>query len=261
MDEQYQVYLNRVLGMTRSDHYQNQWSLIQSSPKFSPNAAGAWEPKPFPGYTVVTPPGSEDSANPRFYGALTELQHRLAELLPAPFGLLLPPASFHFTLADLIWDGAYAQAAERDPDYETKLQASIRETFDQQAPKVSQDDPILLQGLGLMVMTRAIGICLAPHTEADYDRLLDVRRAVYQNPNLLGLGIEQQYHFTGHITLGYFGQLPNQVDTMALSQALTELNKQFLEDSPEFTLDRVELRKFDNMHTYSRETDWPTLRF
>lgn len=261
MDEQYQVYLNRVLGMTRSDHYQSQWSLVQSSPKFSPNAAGAWEPKAFPGYTVVTPPGSEDSANPRFYGALADLQQKLAALLPAPFGLLLPPASFHLTLADLIWDGAYAQAVQRDADYETKLQDYLRETFAQQAPKVSTGEPILLQGLGLMVMTRAIGICLAPHTEADYDRLIGVRRAVYQNPNLFALGIEQQYHFTAHITLGYFGQLPDQIDTVALSAALEDLNKEFLENAPEFTLDLVEMRKFDNMHTYRRQPDWPTLQF
>ncbi|MEB3272305.1 MAG: DUF1868 domain-containing protein [Prochlorothrix sp.] len=261
MDEQYQVYLNRVLGMTRLEHYQSQWSLIQSSPKFSPNAAGVWEPKAFPGYTVVTPPGSEDSANPRFYRALADLQQKLADLLPSPFGLLLPPASFHLTLADLIWDGAYTQATQQDAAYETKLQNCIQETLSQQSATVSTGNPILLQGLGLMVMTRAIGICLAPHTEADYDRLIGVRRSVYQNPNLFALGIEQQYHFTAHITLGYFGHLPEQVDTVALSQALETLNKEFLENCPEFTLDRVELRKFDNMHTYRREATWPVLQF
>ncbi len=261
MDEQYQAYINRVVGMTRTDHYQNQWGLIQSSPKFRPDSTGTWEANPFPGYTVVTPPGPEDRANPRFYGALADLQQQLADLLPSPFGLSLPPSSFHLTLADLIWDSAFQQAVHHDSSYEAKLHGYIQETFNQQAPTVSQGEPILLQVLGLMVMTRAIGVCLAPHTEADYDRLVGVRRSVYQNPGLFALGIQQQYHFTAHITLGYFGQLPETVDAMALSGAMEDLNQGFLDACPEFTVDRIELRKFENMTLYRREPTWPTLSF
>lgn len=264
MDDQYQTYINRVVAMTRSEHHQSQWPLIQSSPKFRPPTqpgATAWEAVPFPGYTIVTPSGSEDKANPRFYKALGELQVKLADLIPSPFGLALPPESFHFTLADLVWDRSYLQAIAANPTYEPQIQGAIAQTFAQQAPQVSQGQPILLQVMGFVVMTRAIGLCLAPHTESDYERLVGVRRSVYQSPHILALGIEQQYHFTAHITLGYFGQLPDTIDPLPLSQGLEQLTHDFLETCPEFTIDQVELRKFDNMTHYFREPDWPVLRF
>jgi len=56
-----------------------------------------------------------------------------------------------------------------------------------------------------MVMTRSVGVCLAPTDENSYKQILEFRRSIYQNPDLIALGIEQQYHFTAHITLAYFG--------------------------------------------------------
>jgi hypothetical protein len=179
-------------------------------------------------------------------------------MLPDALGIPLPPDSFHLTVADLVWNGAYEQKLEAQADYEETLRQEMATVLAQQA---GDRATIRLQVLGFMVMTRAISIALAPHTEADYDRILNLRQAIYQSPKLLALGIEQQYDFTAHITLGYFGKIPATLASEPLSGQLAELNGQFLESFPEFDVGQAELRKFDNMTHYYRQLDWPLLKF
>src|SRR3712207_2457399 len=113
-----------------------------------------------------------------------------------------------------------------------------------------------------MLRPRAIAVCLAPHDESSYKRMLEFRRAIYQNPGLIALGIEQQYHFTAHVTLGYFGEIPGQLDRDRTSNTLSELNQQALiEEASTFWIRWAHLRKFDDMMRYYREPDWPILEF
>jgi hypothetical protein len=113
-----------------------------------------------------------------------------------------------------------------------------------------------------MIRPRAIAVCLAPQDENSYQRTLQLRRSIYQNPSLIGLGIEQQYHFTAHITLGYFGDISPQLDRDRLSNTLSELNQQALaEEVSAMGIRRAQLRKFDDMMRYYREPDWPVLDF
>jgi hypothetical protein len=78
---------------------------------------------------------------------------------------------------------------------------------------------------------------------------------------LIALGIEQHYHFTAHVTLAYFGEVSSDLDRTSFSTNLSELNEKWLFNLPEFSINRVELRKFDNMTHYYREPDWPILDF
>jgi len=72
--------------------------------------------------------------------------------------------------------------------------------------------------------------------------------------------VEQHYHFTAHITLGYFGDLSPNLDRDRFLSTIFELNQQWLENSPDFWVHRAELR-FDDMTRYYREPDWPVLEF
>ncbi|UBF24058.1 hypothetical protein K9N68_20290 [Kovacikia minuta CCNUW1] len=113
-----------------------------------------------------------------------------------------------------------------------------------------------------MVMTRAIALCLVPTDEYSYDRILKFRRAIYQNHDLIGLGIEQQYYFTPHITLGYFGAIPSSEDLPILSNHFTELNQQWVDNETQaFWVYKAELHKFDDMTHYYRQPDWATFEF
>ena len=271
MDDTYQTYVNRVIQITRPETYRSQLQHIQKSAKFQPQSSEkGWQAAPFPGYTVITPPWIEDQENTPFYNNLKEYQQQLVEQLDPVSLVPVPPDSFHLTLADLIWDSAYRHANE-NPEFEGQLRDRIARILQQYQPSAVDVSPVRLQLLGLMVMTRAIGVCLAPKDEESYERIVRFRRAIYQDPGLMALGIEQQYHFTAHVTLGYFVGIPSDLEPETvgsadvvpqLSNTLNQLNEQWMEwDSQELLVQRAELRKFDDMTRYYREPDWPVLEF
>ncbi len=261
MDENYQTYLNRAMRLILPETYRSQVQLIQESPKFRPHVEKGREAVPFPGYTIVTPPGSEDPKNAALYEQMKHCQQQLLQQLGSRLFAPVPPESFHLTLADLIWDSAYRAASEENPNFETELQQCIAQIF-AQCHSIAEDKSIEFHAIGLMVMTRAIAVCLAPVDEYSYERILKFRRAIYQNRNLIGLGIEQQYYFTPHITLGYFGDIPPAEDLSVLGDRITEINQQWSDSSSqEFWVYRAELRKFDDMTEYYRKPDWPIFEF
>jgi hypothetical protein len=110
-------------------------------------------------------------------------------------------------------------------------------------------------------MPRAVGVCLVPKNERSYEEIIRFRRIIYQNRKLMGLGVEQHYHFTAHVTLGYFGEIPPELDRINLSMMFSEFNQSLPLDTPDFLINQVELRKFDDMTHYYRQPDWPSLDF
>lgn len=247
--------------MTVRETYQSRMQHIHESPKFQPQPDGGRHPVPFPGYTVITPPSEDESENAAFYKNLQACQQQLLEQLDSGLMVPVPPESFHCTLADLIWDGAYLDARAK-PNFDELLHAQIAQSFANYKESAINRRPIRWLVLGLMVMPRALGVCLVPGDEDSYEQIVQLRRAIYQNPGLIGLGVEQQYHFTGHITLGYFGEISPQVDRDRLSTLFCEFTNRWLEADPqELWLRRAELRKFDDMTRYYRSDDWPVLEF
>jgi hypothetical protein len=260
LDDTLQTYLNRVARMTLKDAYQSGLQHIQVSPKFQATEGGARKPVSFPGYTVITPPMREDVENQEFYKNIESCQQQLLEMLAPGLMVPVPADSFHVTLADLIWDGSYRDASAENPDYDEQLRSAIAQSF-QQCQSLAGGPPIRWQALGVMLRTRAIGICLAPKNEQSYEQIVQLRRAIYQNQQLMGLGIEQQYHFTGHITLGYFGEIPSSLDREHLSSVLADFNDKWLDSPQEIVIQKAEIRKFDDMTRYYREADWPVFQF
>ena len=262
MDENFQTYLNRAMRMTLPETYRSQVQHIQDSPKYQRHAELGLEALPFPGYTIVSPPGLDDSAeNQVLFPFLERIQQQLLKRLGPEVFAPVPSASFHLTLADLIWDSAYKHAIDTSDQFEVQLRDCIAQIF-QSCDGMQQGMAIQFQVLGLMVMTRAIGVCLAPTDEGSYERILRFRRALYQNRELIGLGIEQQYYFTPHVTLGYFGTTPPIDKRATLAEDIIDLNQEWLDSEPQmFWVSQAELRKFDDMTRYYRESDWPVFQF
>jgi hypothetical protein len=263
LDDNYQTYLNRLVRLTLPEAYKSQAQHIQESSKFQPHS-GLRQAASFPGYTLITPPAAEEeSENSAFYAKLQTYQQELLQL-PVNSNLIVPvpSASFHLTLADLIWDNAYLDAYEKNPKFDEELHSCVAEMFQQyQQLMTNRSHPIKWQILGLILMPRAVAVCLVPQDERCYEEIIKFRRAIYQNPNLIALGIEQHYHFTAHVTLAYFGEVSSDLDRTNFSTMLSQLNEKWLLNLPEFSINRVELRKFDNMTRYYREPDWPILDF
>ena len=244
--------------MTLPQSYKSQLEYIQPSPKFKKVINGQVEAANFPGYSVITPPGEEDSQNSNFYQALQKCQEQLIELFGTSLMIPLPGNSFHLTLADLIWESAFLDASQNNPLFEEKLRSCIAESF-QELSISSKGHQIQWQIFGIIVMTRSVSVSLVPKDESSYEQVLKLRRSIYQNPNFIALGIEQQYHLTAHVTLGYFGEIPSDLDIASLADSISELNHQWLETTPEILVHRGELRKFDDMMSYYRESDWPVV--
>ena len=151
--------------MTLPATYESQVKNIQASPKFGIAADGSRQPVPFPGYSVITPPGDEDSGNSGFYASLAACQKQLTERLEPDLLVLVNPASFHFTLADLIWDSAFKTATEANPDFEGKLCDRIEDSFSIYRNSIEESAPIQWQIMGLTVRPRAIEVSLVPKNE------------------------------------------------------------------------------------------------
>lgn len=248
------------MRMTLPEHYQFQWQHVQPSPKFQTEPSGShYRALPFPGYTVTTPPWTDDSDNTAFYKRLEGCQQWLHDQLGPELFIPIPAKSLHLTLADLIWENDYQAAIQEQPQFEEQLRACIARIFQCYQPLSQCHEPVKLQLVGLMLMPRAIGVCLIPKSEPAYECIVQLRRAIYQSPDLIGLGIQQQYHFTAHVTLGYFGNIPPNLDSRRLTTEFMILNQQLQEESLELQIQRVELRKFDDMTDYYREANWPTV--
>ena len=257
MDETYQDYINRVARQTLPASHETQLKSIQSSPKFV-----AGKPADFPGYTVITPLGQEDSANTEFYTHLETLQQNLQQKIDSDLLVPLPPETFHLTLADLIWENAYSQAVEEDANFERELRKEIKAIFERYQQAISVTQPVAWQLLGLAIRPRAIVACLVPKDRESYEPVVQLRRSIYQNGTLMGLGIEQQYDYTAHITLGYFGEIADDREKDSLSNVISEINERLMETKEQIlTIHQVQLHKFDNMIYYYREPDWATVKF
>jgi hypothetical protein len=260
VDESYHTYLNRVAKMTLPATYESQVKNIQESPKFRLTAAGVREPVAFPGYSAITPPGAEDPHNAGVFQDLAACQQRLTKQLESDLLVLVDPASFHFTLADLIWDSAYKMATDANTDFESKLRDRIEDSFNIYRNSVVETRPIRWQIMGLTVRPRAIEVSLVPKDEYSYERIIAFRRAIYQNSSLISLGIEQQYYFTAHTTLAYFANVHQEIDRTRLSDTLQEYNMHWLDHPQEIILAQGQLRKFTDMYTYERQSNFPIVQ-
>ncbi|NJR45038.1 MAG: DUF1868 domain-containing protein [Hyellaceae cyanobacterium CSU_1_1] len=251
MDESYQEYINRVARLTLPSVCALQLQGIQQSPKFVDG-----KPVSFPGYSVITPPAAEDDVNHKFYQQLETLQRQLFDGLGQNFFIPLPTTSFHFTLADLIWDESYRQVVKDNPNFDRELQQQVAASMNEYQAELDHQ-PISWQLWGVITRPRAIMACLVPKDQNSYQSVIKLRRALYQNAGIIGLGVEQQYDLTAHITLGYFDHIPDSLNRDRLCIVMSQINDRLVESElPEFTLKQAELRKFEDMIHYNRESDW-----
>lgn len=257
MDESYQDYINRVARLTLPNACSMQLQTIQHSPKFIEG-----KPVSFPGYSVITPLAKEDRANEKFYAQVKTLQQQLSQQLDKNFLVPLPEGSFHFTLADLVWDESYRQIAAANPNFDQELRQQVIASFTQYQDAVDNLKPLTWQLWGIITRPRAIMACLVPKDQESYDSIIQLRRSLYQNSGLIGLGIEQQYDLTAHITLGYFDQIPDTLNRDRLCIVMSQINDRLVESElSTMTIKEIQLRKFEDMVQYNREPDWANIQF
>ncbi|ELR98721.1 DUF1868 domain-containing protein [Gloeocapsa sp. PCC 73106] len=257
MNETYQDYINRVVPMTLRATHEGQLNSIQKSAKFEQG-----QPVAFPGYTIMTPTFAQDSQNQAFYRLIQSCQAQLLDELGSELIVMVPPLSFHLTVADLVWDSNYLAGVEENTDFEINLRKEVDNSFQDYRRLKQPEDSIEFQLLGITIFPRALAVSLVAKTEEDYHNITQVRQLVYQNRSLIASGVQQQYTFTPHITLGYFGEIGPDFNSDRLLQTLANINEQWIDtEAPALSVRRIQLHKFDNMIDYYRESDWPEIVF
>ncbi|MGK7927411.1 MAG: DUF1868 domain-containing protein, partial [Spirulina sp.] len=73
--------------------------------------------------------------------------------------------------------------------------------------------------------------------------------------------VQQQYHYTAHITLGYFSARVETFNRDRFCDLLTEFNDRWTDTEEILTLERAELYKFDDMTRFYKEPDFPVVEF
>lgn len=155
---------------------------------------------------------------------------------------------------------ALSRSPEANPQFEEQLKTCIQESFQNYQNAKTQLRESQWQILGLLIFPRALAVGLVPRDESSYEKIVQLRRYLYQNADLIALGIEQQYYFTAHVTLGYFGKISPQLDREKLCSTLSSFNDKWLEDAPQILrIQQIELRKFEDMMSYNRETEDPVV--
>jgi hypothetical protein len=256
MDNNYQTYVNKTAQLTLPKNYLQQLKNIQNSAKFREGKAIY-----FPGFSVITPPGNDDSYNNEFYSQLKEFQAQIAQNLDSNLFIPIPPSSFHLTVADLIWEQDYEKSVKKNPNFDSLLIQEINAIFEEYKRGLTNSNPLQFELLGLSIFPRAITICLVP-SEKDYQEILTLRKYIYQNANIIKLGIEQHYDFNAHITLGYFDQIIPNLDLENIQNTLTSINDEWLEKNPpNFFINQIELRKFDDMTIYNPVPNCTTINY
>lgn len=257
MDDSYQVYVNRVASLTLRHNQASQLTNIHTSQKFNHG-----QPTTFRGCTIMTLPGEEDSQNQEFYQILSSYQQELLQHLAPGVLVPLPQDSFHCTVADLIWEENYEDAIAQNPDFDLQLAQSVGSSFTNYQQEHGHHRTVKFELIGLSFFPRSLVACLVPASEEDYQRVIDLRRHIYQNENVLALGIERQRNnFTAHITLGYFGEEASNIDSDNFLDAIAKINeRQADEQHPCFNLEKIELRKFENMVSFNSLDQGPIVK-
>ena len=162
---------------------------------------------------------------------------------------LLPPATFHLTLADgVVW-----------PDEQAKLgiRGKTREVFAAIRTRGMQVAHLKVAGVGISAGVSIVAWCV-PRSEADLQRLHDLLREL-QTLNRWNNQVcrRDPEGFLGHITLAYFTDGLSTEDYSGLLDCLRPYEQW---TSGTLAVDRVELRYFRDIQQWSAGLETVDLR-
>lgn len=248
-DLSYEVYEARIAGLVSPGGIAADAADSSPSRKFVRHDSG-WQPEPFHGVTVITPPCADDTVNHGLYVALADLQQAVIQR----FGLadigLLPVSSLHMTVADLLYAAdyrPYRQDADRASDLHQQI-AGVFESVGRMPVQAWRVRGLSAFGAGVTAV-----LDCAPD---DYQRLMRLRAAIYDLP-----GVAHPGTFTAHISF-FYRQYTDPAVGARLAGILTALNHQVdWQALPAFQVYRAELRAFADMAAYSRQPGWPVYVF
>lgn len=218
-----------------------------------------WVPNEYMGYAVVSMlnanPGNEVLSR-----YLQEIQASLQENLQPVNGFyMLPPESFHQTVANTLSDVRF-KANILNAGIEPVYPDMVKHAFDKISVNRLQN-PIKMRAAGLSVFGTAIGMLFTFDNEADYNRILRFRAGLYDDDKLASLDVKMTRPFIGHITLVYIEQKLNKNQKDHLATIVKEINEDVRSKKLYFLISNTGLRRYDHLAEFCNADNYPVYQF
>lgn len=218
-----------------------------------------WIPNEYKGFAVVAMLNS-NPGNEALKTLLTEVQSELQEnLRPLNSFYMLPPDSFHQTVANTLSDERF-KANIVKPGLEGAYPGMVRDAFYNIKTHI-QEAPIKMRLIGLSVFSNAIGVLGTFESDADYNCILDFRSGFFDDAQLKGLDVKMTRPFIGHITLAYAEQKLNINQKAHLANTINEINAQVFSKRQYFLISNTGLRRYDHLGEFMNAPNYPVYQF
>ncbi|MEE2786391.1 MAG: hypothetical protein VX589_03565 [Myxococcota bacterium] len=205
------------------------------------------QPVYFPGLSVVSPPGPESPQWSTIYQPLVELREGILSDLPGSGHQSVPDESLHVTGADLIAGPRYLAQTKRVGDFDNLLAEQVNVAW-AQMPATGR--PLRWQFAGIAFFQHALVCLLNPVDKSDYDPLIHLRDLIYGCSDLAELGVRKTKPFMAHITLAYYTNIPPLPTRLSWLERCRLRQDTFDIFKVPFSLDTLEIRRFQDMTAY-----------
>jgi hypothetical protein len=213
-----------------------------------------WIPREYKGVAVLSMVDT-NSGNEGLPFRLSALQDELRAYLPPPAYYMLPVASFHQTVANMVSAERY-RVTILDGGLEKEYPAIVGAAF-AQLPSPVTAPPVSMRLLGISIFGTALGLLGSFEKEEDYDRIIRFRSLLYGNHRLAALDIGITRPFIGHITLAYIEQELSGVEREHLARVVNGINERIRPKNYSFALSTTGLYRYDHLAAFYREDSWP----
>jgi hypothetical protein len=220
---------------------------------------GAWRGLSYEGCAVVSMV-STNPANDGLSESLQAMQQQVMDCFADPATcFLLPPASFHQTVANTLSDDRYRENVVQ-PGLTDQYPALISRAF-ANVPPATDPTPIRMRLAGLSLFSSAVGILGVFDHPADYERILAFREAFYADPDLAALTVRRTRPFIGHITLAYLETELSKPEKTRLVETCAAINQRLTDEPLYFTISTTELRSYPHLADFQTKEGYPVYSF
>jgi hypothetical protein len=256
-DLSFSEYTDRQFREVEADRLLERAMTLRPSGNYRYTGKG-WVPQSYPGYAVVSMV-AENPGNDPLPEILKALQTELLEQCPWEKALyLLPPGSFHQTVANTLSEERFLQQIHR-PGLEPVYPSMVAKVFGTIRTKPGGTMPMRL--IGISIFGTALGLLGVFDEESDYRRITAFRSAFYADEQLAALDVRMTRPFIGHITLAYIEADLTTEQRERLADAVHGINRRLAALGPVFILSLTGLRRYHHLSAFLREEDYPRYHF
>lgn len=218
---------------------------------------GYWTPNEYEGFAIVSMVNN-NPGNDVLSEKLQVIQHQLMGMLDETVYFLLPPESFHQTIANTLSAERFKENignVGKEAVYPSMVDDAFQQIY------AGGTMPIRMKLIGLSIFSTAIGILGVIESENDYRRITTFRSNFYANKNLQELDVKLTRPFIGHISLAYIERELTLKEKDELAKAVNSINADLLKNPLEFLMSHTELRRYHHLAEFISQEHYPVFHF